>query len=195
MLLPFLVLLLVRNPTRGPSPLFAAPQTSLSAPVVETLENGLQVAWFLEGRLPLVDLSLIVRAGQHEDPLGKSGTAELLAASLLRGSSGGKNSRPLSQAVDSLGGVQYATCRRGFLDFGIVHGLSVDAPEWATILGEKWLFVLIFRSLKSKGREIGWQTDGITWMSWEVLAPRMLTNAFYRRELNMVEGGGLFLES
>src|SRR5207248_681374 len=60
----------------------------LPVPEVERLPNGLQVVWFLNPALPVVDLSLLLQSGDRDDPPGKSGTAGLLEALIDRGNAG-----------------------------------------------------------------------------------------------------------
>ncbi len=106
----------------------------LPVPVLETLPNGLNIAWFVDNRLPVIDLSLIVQAGRHEDPLGKSGTADLVAASLDRGAAG-MTAAQISRAIDFLGGIHYASADDDSLIVGM-HGLSTDSIELMEVLGK-----------------------------------------------------------
>ncbi|MEO5969285.1 MAG: pitrilysin family protein [Bdellovibrionia bacterium] len=110
------------------------PLKLLPVPVIETLPNGLNVAWFIDNRLPIVDLSLIVEAGHRDDPVGLSGTADLVAASLDRGA-GGMTTQQLSRAIDFMGGISYASADDDSSIVGM-HGLATDASELLGILGK-----------------------------------------------------------
>lgn len=96
-------------------------------PKVEKLSNGLEVVWFQSDRLPLIDLMVMTRAGYAKDPLGKSGTSELLAATLDRGAHG-LNARQLGVKLDRLGAAHSISTDDDGFTIG-VHGMSEDAPE------------------------------------------------------------------
>jgi len=113
---------------------FAFPQVTLPIPEVETLPNGLTVVWFLNESLPMIDLSLSVRAGYRDDPAGKSGTAELVSASLDRGA-GGMTAQQIAHAIDLLGGVRYASPEDDTFSIGL-HGLAPDATQFLELLGK-----------------------------------------------------------
>jgi zinc protease len=104
----------------------------LPEPLVETLPNGMKIAWFVDDKLPLVDLSLLVESGTRYDPAGKSGTVELTSRLLERGS-GGLAAQEMARRVERLG----ASGAAGADEEGIsvsMHGLSQDADELLEIL-------------------------------------------------------------
>jgi zinc protease len=104
----------------------------LPEPVVETLPNGMKIAWFIDDKLPLVDLSLLVESGTRHDPAGKSGTVELTSRLLERGS-GGLSAQEMARRVERLG----ASGAAGADEEGIsvlTHGLSQDADELLEVL-------------------------------------------------------------
>jgi zinc protease len=115
--------------------LFGSPtsqQLRLPTPVLEKFPNGLEVAWFLDQKLPSLDLALLVTAGSVHDPVGKSGLANLVSASLDQGSE--RYSREVfSKKVDRLGASRYAQASEDGTSIGL-HGLSVDAAELLEIL-------------------------------------------------------------
>jgi zinc protease len=120
---------------------FAATATSsgtLSLPELETLPNGLQVAWFVNDQLPVVDLSLIVHAGHRDDSKGKSGTAELLMAVLDRGSHG-KSAQKMAHSIEMLGGSRYLSAEDDSMVLG-VHGLAPDGEAVLEILRDLSLY-------------------------------------------------------
>src|SRR5947209_3980811 len=80
----------------------ASASVKLPVPELETLPNGLQVAWFLNDQLPVIDLALLVKSGTRDDASGKSGTAELLSNVLDRGA-GGLSAQQIARAVEMLG--------------------------------------------------------------------------------------------
>lgn len=104
----------------------------LPVPQIETLSNGLQIAWFLDNRFPIVDLILLVKSGYRDDPADKTGTAELVSGLLDRGA-GGMNAQQLSQAIETLGASRNASVDDDTLSMGM-HGLSPDAPVLLDLL-------------------------------------------------------------
>jgi len=69
-----------RPPVLGPAPALAMP------PIVErTLPNGLRIIVVRQTELPLVDMTLVVRAGSEADPADQSGLASLMAALMTDG--------------------------------------------------------------------------------------------------------------
>lgn len=99
----------------------------LPSPTVETLPNGMKIAWFLDDKLPLVDLALMVESGTKNDPRGKSGTVELLSRLLERGSNG-LDAQQIAERVESLGASGFATSDEEGITIGM-HGLSQDADS------------------------------------------------------------------
>ncbi len=106
----------------------------LPLPEIETLANGLQVAWYINDKLPLVDLVFMVRAGSRQDEVGKSGTAELLSASLDRGS-GTLNAQGIARAIERLGASRSVSADEDFTSVAL-HGLAMDSKELLRLLGE-----------------------------------------------------------
>lgn len=98
----------------------------LPSPEIETLPNGLTVAWFVDARLPVLDLAMLVQSGFRSDPAGKSGTASLLAELLDRGSQGWDAAR-FAREVERLGASRYTAADDESMTIGM-HGLSEDAP-------------------------------------------------------------------
>lgn len=99
---------------------------------VEKLANGLEVHWYVSDRLPLVDLALLIKSGYKDDPIGKSGTAELTAATLDRGAAG-KSWKEIASKVERLGASRYASAGDDTFSVGM-HGLAPDAPTLLTVL-------------------------------------------------------------
>lgn len=104
----------------------------LPVPQVEKLPNGLTLAWFLDDRIPVVDLGLLVKTGFLDDPTNKSGTAELLSVLLDRGA-GGKSANDIARAVESLGATRYASSDEDSFSVGM-HGLAPDAGTLLDLL-------------------------------------------------------------
>ena len=71
----------------APGPARAATEPALPVPITRTLENGLRVAVFPIHRLPIVQVELIVPAGQSAEPADQAGVAFLTAQLLTRGTS------------------------------------------------------------------------------------------------------------
>lgn len=123
-----LVFQLLAAPALGREPL------KLPVPEIETLANGLKVAWFPSATIPVVDLILVLRSGSRDDAQGKSGTAELLSSLLDRGA-GGLSAQEIAKAVEDLGASRYASADDDTFSVGM-HGLAPDAPALLDLLGK-----------------------------------------------------------
>lgn len=113
---------------------FGAEAPVLLQPEMETLPNGLTVAWYPNDSLPVVDLVLLVKSGYRNDPKDKAGTSELLSATLDKGA-GGMTAQAISQAVEKLGASRYAVSDDDDFTTGM-HGLAPDAPVLLDILSK-----------------------------------------------------------
>ena len=86
-----------RPPALGP-----APQVTLPSIQKRTLSNGLSV-WLVEAHeVPIVQVTLVVRAGSGDDPPGKFGTASLTSAMLDEGA-GARSALEIADAIEFLG--------------------------------------------------------------------------------------------
>ena len=86
-----------RPPALGP-----APQLNLPSIQKRTLSNGLAV-WLVEAHeVPIVQVTLVLRAGSGDDPAGKFGTASLTSAMLDEGA-GVRSALEIADAVEFLG--------------------------------------------------------------------------------------------
>ncbi len=87
-----------KPPALGPAPALTLP------PIVKrTLTNGLPV-WIVEmHKVPLVDVTLLVKSGAAADPAGKNGVANVTADMLDEGA-GTKSALDLADAIAFLGG-------------------------------------------------------------------------------------------
>jgi len=104
------VLLLVTGPFHAQAPpdrskppvLAPAPELDLPSIVKRTLSNNVGV-WVVESHeVPIVQVSLIVRAGAGDDPPGRFGAASLTAAMLDEGA-GKRSALEIADAVEFLG--------------------------------------------------------------------------------------------
>src|SRR5688500_5943241 len=82
--------------------------SALPLPAREVLPNGLEVIWFLSDRLPVTDLVLLVKSGYRDDPMGKTGTSELVSSVLDRGA-GGMTAQQIARSVEMLGASRYSS--------------------------------------------------------------------------------------
>jgi predicted Zn-dependent peptidase len=92
-----------QGPDRSKAPALG-PAPALKLPPIQkkTLSNGLPV-WFVEmHKVPVVDVTLIVRAGASNDPAAAFGVAAITADMLDEGA-GGKTALELADAIDYLG--------------------------------------------------------------------------------------------
>ena len=95
------------------------------SPVIEKLDNGLELVWFSSPDLPVLDLSFVVRAGFRDDPDGKSGTSALVLSMLDRGNSG-KTRYESTQAIETLGMARALSAEDDQMLIHF-HGLSTDS--------------------------------------------------------------------
>jgi zinc protease len=112
----------------------ATTEFKLPKPDVETLSNGLRIVWFTSDKLPIVDLAMTVKAGARDDLPGKSGTAELVAATLDRGA-GGLTARQIAAKVEALGAFRGASVDDDFFQIHM-HGLAVDADTLVDLMAK-----------------------------------------------------------
>ena len=85
-----------------PPTLGTAPQLKLPAIQKRTLSNGVAV-WLVEAHeVPLVQVTLLMRAGSSDDPMGKYGLASLAAAMLDEGA-GTRSALEIADEIDFLG--------------------------------------------------------------------------------------------
>ena len=112
----------------------ASAMPPLLEPEVERLPNGLMIAWYLDDRLPFVDMHLSLPFGRRNDPDGKSGTAELLAESLDRGA-GGLSLTEISDRFENLGASRAVSADEDRFAVS-VSGLSQDAPTLLDLMGK-----------------------------------------------------------
>jgi predicted Zn-dependent peptidase len=116
---------------------FAAPARAAEVlapkPVVRTLENGMRIAVFQNGRLPIVRVQLMVAAGIADEPGEALGVASLVAE-LLRSGTTSRDPREAALAVDALGGNltssahrDYSALTGGFLARDLDAGLELMA--------------------------------------------------------------------
>ena len=111
-----------------------ASDIKLPTPQQETLPNGLKVVWFLNDSLPIVNINLLVQAGYRDDPAGKSGTAQLLAEALARGSAG-LTAQQMAAEFEKLGASRYASTDEDSFSIGS-HGLAPDADKLLDLVGK-----------------------------------------------------------
>jgi zinc protease len=106
----------------------------LPVPDVEKLPNGMRIIWFTNDRLPVVDFEMLLRSGSRDDLAGKSGTAELLAASIDRGA-GGLTTQQIAEKVESLGASRGATADDDSFQVNF-HGLAPDADALIDLMAK-----------------------------------------------------------
>ena len=95
---------LAQNPPDRSKPPAPGPAPALKLPPIvrRTLSNGLQV-WIVERhKVPLVHVTLVVKAGAGADPSGKAGLATV-TADLLDEGAGGRSALDLAEAIALLG--------------------------------------------------------------------------------------------
>jgi zinc protease len=96
-------LLQAQVPDRSKPPELGPPPTlSLPAITKDTLPNGLTLYYMPKRDVPLVQVNVVVRAGQIHDPDGRPGLASMTAAMLDEGA-GRRDALELADAVEFLG--------------------------------------------------------------------------------------------
>jgi zinc protease len=106
----------------------------LPSPEIETLPNGLQVAWFVDEKLPVIDLGMLFINGTRKDPAGKSGLSYLTSQLLERGPIG-KTAVDFSRSFEKLGGSFGVNVDEDGTSLSI-HGLSRDANVYFDLLAD-----------------------------------------------------------
>ncbi len=106
-MLMFLLLLtqalLAQKPDRSAPPVLGPPPILHIGDIQHLkLGNGLAVILYEKHNLPLLQITLVVRAGAVNDPDGKPGLASMTAAMMMEGA-GSRSSLQLDDAVDYLG--------------------------------------------------------------------------------------------
>jgi predicted Zn-dependent peptidase len=156
----------------------------LPLPTVEKLPNGLTVAWFVDDKLPVVDLALLVQTGTRSDPKGKSGTVEMTARMLERGAHG-LSAEDMAHRVESLGASGFASADEEGITVGM-HGLSQDADSLlelvAWIAREPNFFPTEFRRERALLGE-SWRhlTDSAESVAGYVFGKTILNGTVYER--------------
>jgi predicted Zn-dependent peptidase len=91
------------RPDRSKPPALAAtPQLNLPTIHKRTLRSGIEIRLVEAHEVPIVQVSLLVRAGASEDPAGRFGVASLTAAMLDEGA-GARSALEIADAVEHLG--------------------------------------------------------------------------------------------
>src|SRR5579862_1354883 len=75
----------------------------LTLPAVHVLPSGMQVAVIDRPGIPILNLRLVIRSGAEADPMGLSGTAQLVA-SLLNQGTASHTAQEIAHAIDRVGG-------------------------------------------------------------------------------------------
>lgn len=118
-------------PTPGPPPEAKLPKLQRA-----TLSNGLKVILAERREAPLVNLSLIVDAGNVTDSPGMPGVAELAAAMLTLGTAR-RNAIRISEEAESLGAQLNASCARDLTQVtlsAIKANLDAALDLWADVI-------------------------------------------------------------
>ncbi len=87
---------------RPPAP-FPAREATFPPYEMKMLANGMQVIVVLHHEQPVVSMRLLIRAGYAQDPQGKSGVADLVAALLDQGTTT-RSSQDIADQIDFIGG-------------------------------------------------------------------------------------------
>lgn len=113
------------SPDRSKPPALAAPpQLNLPAVQKRALRSGIEVRIVEAHEVPIVQVSLLVRAGAGDDPAGRFGVASLTAAMLDEGA-GTRSALEIADAVEYLGAA--LTTSSGF--DGSAIRLNVPVPQ------------------------------------------------------------------
>lgn len=110
----------------------STPQVKFELPVVEKLENGMNIAWFINDKLPLADIIWVAKSGYRDDPI--PGICTMTISLLDRGAQG-KSALEIAKEIEQLGAKRWGSCDEDTLTVGI-RGLSSDSSTLLDILSK-----------------------------------------------------------
>lgn len=87
--------------------------------IYDSLENGLKIYGYIDNKLPMVRLRVVIKAGSSYDPIGKEGLANLVVNMLLRGTKK-RSYEELHNFVEGFGGRIESQCDNDFSQIEIV---------------------------------------------------------------------------
>ncbi len=102
-ILLFAVCVSAQAPQATPPPPSAPRTVQFPKPVERTLPNGLRVVVVQRSEMPLVSAQLLIKSGGEVDPADLSGTADMTAALLTRGTTT-RSATQIAEAIEALGG-------------------------------------------------------------------------------------------
>lgn len=85
----------------------------------DSLENGLKIYGYIDNKLPMVRLRVVIKAGSSYDPVGKEGLANLVINMLLRGTKY-RSYEEIYNFVENFGGRLESQCDYDFSQIEIV---------------------------------------------------------------------------
>jgi zinc protease len=94
---------LAQAPQATPPPPTAPHSVAFPKPSEKTLPNGLRVIVVQRSQMPLVTAQLLIKSGGEVDPSELSGTADITAALLTKGTTT-KSATQIAEAIEALGG-------------------------------------------------------------------------------------------
>src|SRR2546427_912585 len=94
---------LPQTPQATPPPPTAPRSVQFPKPVEKTLPNGLRVIVVQRSQLPLVTAQVLIKSGGEVDPVDLSGTADMTASLLTRGTTT-RSATQIAEAIEALGG-------------------------------------------------------------------------------------------
>ena len=92
-----------QTPQATPPPPAAARSVQFPRPVETTLPNGLRVIVVQRSQMPLVSAQVLIKSGGEVDPPDLSGTADMTASLLTRGTTT-RSATQIAEAIEALGG-------------------------------------------------------------------------------------------
>src|ERR1700682_2271609 len=100
----FAVCVFAQAPQATPPPPGPPRTVQFPKPVEKTLPNGLRVVVVQRSEMPLVSAQLLIKSGGEVDPSDLSGTADMTAALLTRGTTT-RSATQIAEAIEALGGI------------------------------------------------------------------------------------------
>src|SRR5437870_8786298 len=94
---------IAQTPQATPPPPTAPRSVQFPKPVEKTLPNGLRVIVVQRSQLPLVTAQVLIKSGGEVDPADLSGTADMTASLLTRGTTT-RSATQIAEAIEALGG-------------------------------------------------------------------------------------------
>src|SRR3981081_4146303 len=103
-ILLFAVCVFAQAPQATPPPPAAPRTVQFPKPIEKILPNGLRVVVVQRSEMPLISSQLLIKSGAEVDPTDMSGTADMTAQLLTKGTPT-RSAPSIAEAIEALGGL------------------------------------------------------------------------------------------